>query len=422
MKAKGVRLHGANDLRLEEFELPEITDDEILVKVVSDSICMSTYKCAILGTAHKRVHEDVAEHPAIMGHEFAGDIVKVGKNHQDKFKPGMKFTLQPALNYKGTMWSPGYSYEFFGGDTTYCVIPSEVMELGCLLEYKGRAYYEASLAEPMSCSIGAFNAAYHTQMGVYTHQMGIKEGGKLAIMAGAGPMGLGALTYALHRDVRPSMIVVTDLNQERLDRAASLFPPEEATKDGIELHFVNTGNFEDPVAELMRISGGKGYDDVLCYAPVASVVTQSSAILGRDGCLNFFAGPTDNKFSASMNFYDVHYNSTHVMGTTGGNTDDMIESLELTAAGRIDPSVMVTHIGGLDAAAETTLNLPKIPGGKKLIYTHLTMPLTALTDLRAKGEAEGDKRLVDLADIVDAHNGLWCPEAEEYLLANFIEE
>lgn len=422
MKAKGVRLHGANDLRLEEFELPEITDDEILVKVVSDSICMSTYKCAILGTAHKRVHDDVAEHPAIMGHEFAGDIVKVGKNHQDTFKAGMKFTLQPALNYKGTMWSPGYSYEFFGGDATYCIIPAEVMELGCLLEYKGRAYYEASLAEPMSCSIGAFNAAYHTQMGVYTHQMGIKEGGKLAIMAGAGPMGLGALTYALHRDVRPSMVVVTDLDQTRLDRAALLFPPEEAAKDGIELHFVNTGKFEDPAAELLRISGGTGYDDVLCYAPVAAVVKQSSDILGRDGCLNFFAGPTDNKFSATMNFYDVHYNSTHVMGTTGGNTDDMIESLDLTAAGRINPAVMVTHIGGLDSVAETTLTLPKIPGGKKLIYTHLSMPLTALTDLRAKGEAEGDSRLVALAGIVDAHQGLWCPEAEEYLLANFINE
>ena len=422
MKAKGVRLHGANDLRLEEFELPEITDDEILVKVVSDSICMSTYKCAILGTAHKRVHDDVAEHPAIMGHEFAGDIVKVGKNHQDTFKAGMKFTLQPALNYKGTMWSPGYSYEFFGGDATYCIIPAEVMELGCLLEYKGRAYYEASLAEPMSCSIGAFNAAYHTQMGVYTHQMGIKEGGKLAIMAGAGPMGLGALTYALHRDVRPSMVVVTDLDQTRLDRAALLFPPEEAAKDGIELHFVNTGKFEDPAAELLRISGGTGYDDVLCYAPVAAVVKQSSDILGRDGCLNFFAGPTDNKFSATMNFYDVHYNSTHVMGTTGGNTDDMIESLDLTAAGRINPAVMVTHIGGLDSVAETTLTLPKIPGGKKLIYTHLSMPLTALTDLRAKGEAEGDSRLVALADIVDAHQGLWCPEAEEYLLAIFINE
>ena len=422
MKAKAVRLHGANDLRLDEFELPEITDDEILVKVVSDSICMSTYKCAILGADHKRVHEDVAEHPAIMGHEFAGDIVKVGKNHQDKFKPGMKFTLQPALNYKGTMWSPGYSYEFFGGDCTYCILPAEVMELNCLFEYTGRAYYEASLAEPMSCSIGAFHAAYHTKMGVYTHEMGIKEGGKLAIMAGAGPMGLGALTYALHRDVRPSMVVVTDVNPERLARAEELFPVEDAEKDGVELHFVNMSDYADPVAKLREISGGTGFDDVFCYAPVAAVIRQSSGILGRDGCLNFFAGPTDNKFSATMNFYDVHYNSTHVMGTTGGNTDDMLESLKLTAAGRINPAVMVTHIGGLDAVAETTLNLPKIPGGKKLIYTHLTMPLTALTDLRARGEKEDDPRLSALADIVDAHQGLWCPEAEEYLLANFINE
>lgn len=422
MKARGVRLHAANDLRLEEFELPEITDDEILVKVVSDSICMSTYKCAILGTDHKRVHEDVSEHPAIMGHEFAGDIVQVGKNHQDKFKPGMKFTLQPALNYKGTMWSPGYSYEFFGGDTTYCVIPAEVMELGCLLEYKGRAYYEASLAEPMSCSIGAFHAAYHTHMGVYKHEMGIKEGGNLAIMAGAGPMGLGALTYALHRDVRPSRVVVADVNQERLDRAEELFPVAEYKKMGIDLHFVNTGKYDDPVAVLRDITDGAGYDDVFCYAPVAAVVQQCSDILGRDGCLNFFAGPTDKKFSATMNFYDVHYNSTHVMGTTGGNTADMIESLELTAAKRINPAVMVTHIGGLDAAAETTLNLPKIPGGKKLIYTHLTMPLIALEDLRKRGEELGDTRYTALADIVDAHRGLWCPEAEEYLLANFIEE
>ncbi len=42
MKARAVRLHAANDLRLDTFELPEIRDDEILVKVVSDSICMST--------------------------------------------------------------------------------------------------------------------------------------------------------------------------------------------------------------------------------------------------------------------------------------------------------------------------------------------------------------------------------------------
>lgn len=204
-------------------------------------------------------------------------------------------------------------------------------------------------------------------------------------------MGLGALTYALHRDVRPGMVVVTDINEDRLARAESLFPPKEVKeKDGIDLYFVNTANMADPAAELRELTGGTGFDDVFCYAPIAPVVELSSAVLGRDGCLNFFAGPTDKQFSAKMNFYDVHYNSTHVMGTTGGNTADMIESLELTAAKRIDPAVMVTHIGGLNAAAETTLNLPKIPGGKKLIYTHLTMPLIALTDLRAKGEQDND--------------------------------
>ena len=421
MRAKAARLHGANDIRIDEFELPEIRDDEMLVKVVSDSICMSTYKMAILGTEHKRVHADVADHPAITGHEFAGDIVKVGAKYADRYRPGQKFTIQPAINYKGSMDSPGYSYEFCGGDATYCIIPQEVFATDCFLVYEGEAYYQASLAEPMSCSIGAFHAAYHTKMGVYTHDMGIVEGGSLAIMAGAGPMGLGALTYALHCDRRPGLVTVTDIDQERLDRAAALFPPTDVKeREGIDLHFVNTGVVGDPVRALRDLTGGKGYDDVLCYAPVRQVVNQSSLILGRDGCLNFFAGPTDRRFSAEINFYEVHYGSQHVMGTTGGNTADEIESLELTAAGRLDPAVMVTHIGGLDAAPQTTLDLPKIPGGKKLIYTHMDMPLVALDDLR--GKAGEDGRYGRLADLVEAHNGLWNPEAERFLLENWAQD
>ena len=50
------------------------------------------------------------------------------------------------------------------------------------------------------------------------------------------------------------------------------------------------------------------------------------------------------------------------------------------------------------------------------------MPLIALTDLRAKGEQDNDPRYTALADIVDAHNGLWCPEAEDYLLSNINPE
>ncbi len=271
----------------------------------------------------------------------------------------------------------------------------------------------------MSCSIGAFNACFHTRMGVYEHEMGIRKGGKLAILAGAGPMGLGALTYALHRDVRP-VHDRCDRHQRGAPRPRRAAVPGRGSGKG--RHCAALCQYREygrSGCQLRAITGGNGFDDVFCYAPVAQGRRTVERVLGRDGCLNFFAGPTDKQFSAKMNFYDVHYNSTHVMGTTGGNTEDMIESLRLTAEKRIDPAVMVTHIGGLDAAAETTLNLPKIPGGKKLIYTHLNMPLTALSEFRAKGK--GDPRFAALADIVDAHNGLWCPEAEEYLLANWVE-
>jgi threonine dehydrogenase-like Zn-dependent dehydrogenase len=415
MKTKAVRLYGAHDLRLEEFDLPEIAEDEILVEVVSDSVCMSTYKCAVLGQEHKRVPPDVLHNPTIMGHEMAGNIVKVGSKYAGQFHEGKKFTLQPALNYKGTMWSPGYSYRYFGGNATYCIIPQEVMELGCFLEYNGRAYFEASLAEPMSCNIGAFHAAYHTRMGDYQHQMGIREGGSLAIVAGAGPMGLGALDYAISCDRRPARVVVTDIDPVRLARAEEIFR-EKSAKNGVPVAFVNTAAMKEPVQALRKMAGD-GFDDVFVFAPVAAAFELGNQILGRDGCLNFFAGPTDPTFGARVNLYDVHYNSTHLMGTTGGNTDDLIESLNLTAAGRIDPAVMITHVGGIDSAAETILNLPKIPGGKKLVYNHISMPMTAISDFAAL--AEEDDRFASLAAIVSANRGLWCAEAEEYLLANW---
>lgn len=413
MKTKAVRLYGKEDLRLEEFELPAMKEDEILAKVVSDSICMSTYKAAEQGAAHKRVPDDVAEHPTIVGHEFCGEIVEVGAKWKDQFKPGQKFAIQPALNYQGSLYAPGYSYQYIGGDATYVIIPHEVMEMGCLLPYESDSFFGGSLTEPLSCVIGTFHAMYHTVRGSYEHAMGIREGGNMAILAGVGPMGLAAIDYIIHCDRRPGFIVVTDIDDARLARAARLLSPEEAKKNGVTLVYKNTKS-GDPVAELRELTGGKGYDDVLCFAPVSAVVQQADAILGDDGCLNFFAGPPDPKFSAPFNFYNVHYASTHVVGTSGGNTSDMIEALDMIGKGKLDPSILVTHIGGLNCVIESVLNLPKIPGGKKLIYTGIDLPLTAIADFEELGKS--DPMFAKLAGLVAKTNGLWNAEAEKYLL------
>jgi threonine dehydrogenase-like Zn-dependent dehydrogenase len=289
------------------------------------------------------------------------------------------------------------------------------MEKDCLLTFEGEAYYHGSLSEPMSCIVGGFNAAYHTTPGSYVHEMGIKAGGALAMLAGVGPMGLGAIDYLLHSDRRPALLVVTDIDPVRLARAASIFTAEHAAECGVELVYVNTSEAGKDTAFLKALSpAGKGFDDVLVMVPVRPVIEQGGNLLGFDGCLNFFAGPTDQNFPAEFNFYNVHYGAAHVVGVSGGNAHDMRESLELIEQARINPSLMITHVGGLDSVVETTLNLPNIPGSKKLIYNNVSMPLVALADLKNN---EGEL-YQGLAKIVEANNGLWSPEAERFLLAN----
>lgn len=413
MKSTALRLYGKNDLRLESFELPAVGPEEIMVKIVSDSLCMSSYKAALQGPDHKRVPNDVDQNPIIIGHEFCAEVVEAGANVAGKYKKGQRIAVQPAL--KGTYEAIGYSFENMGGNATYGIIPAVYVEQEGILNYDGEAFFYGSLAEPLSCVIGAVHACYHTTQGEYTHHMDIKEGGKMAVLAGVGPMGLALIDYVIHRQRKPSLLVVTDIDQARLDRAAEILSPEEAAKNGIKLEYLNTST-GDAVAELKAKSGGEGYDDVFVFAPVAPVVEQADAILGYDGCLNFFAGPTDTAFSARYNFYNVHYNSTHIVGTSGGNTDDMREALEMASKGLINPAILVTHIGGLDAAKEATLNLPHIPGGKKLIYTHISLPLTAISEFGEKGKT--DPLFQKLDEICVRNGGMWSAEAEKYLLEN----
>ena len=415
MNTKAVRLYGKNDLRLEEFTLPEVGPDDVQVKIICDSVCMSTYKAALEGAEHKRVPDNVAENPIIVGHEFCGQIVAVGENWAHKYKAGDNFAIQPAHFYQGSQKAPGYSYHDAGGSSQYANLPIETMLADCLLPYNSDTYFYGSVAEPMSCIVGTFHAMYHTRAGSYEHDMGIVEGGKMALLASVGPMGLGAIDYAIHCDRRPSLLVVTDIDEARLARAASIYTVEEAAKNGVELHYVNT-RMENATEYLRELTGGTGYDDVICFAPVRPVIEQADDILGYDGCLNFFAGPTDSKFKANFNFYNVHYLYTHVVGTSGGNNDDLREAIQMMNEGRINPASMITHVGGLNCVVDTVLNLPKIPGGKKLIYNHIDMPLTAIADFEELGKT--DPMFAELDRMCKENNGLWNADAEKYLLAH----
>jgi threonine dehydrogenase-like Zn-dependent dehydrogenase len=419
MLTRAVRIYGKDDLRLEEFELPDITDGEIRAAVVTDSVCMSTYKLARMGQDHKRAPRDLAHNPAIIGHEMCGVVEEVGARWRGLFGPGDKFIMQTALLYEDSLVSAGFSFPYVGGSATHINIPARVMEKGFLIPYGKDAFYFGSLGEPMACIAAAFHASYHVDPLTFMHEMEIVKGGRLAMLAGAGPMGLGAVDYAMNSEYRPAFMAVTDIDAARLARAERVLSPARARELGVELVYVNTRDMADPAAELKKAAGG-AFDDVFVMAPVQPVIELGGRLLGQDGCLNFFAGPTDTELSARFNFFDVHYASHHLTGTTGSRMADMLEVVGMMNAGTLNPAAMVTHIGGLDSVPDTVLRLPDIPGGKKLIYNQVDLPLTAIEDFPRKGKT--DPLFAKLAEITQANQGLWCHEAEEYLLERLRRE
>lgn len=413
MKTKAVRLYGADDIRLEEFELPEITDDEILVKVVSDSLCMSTYKEVKQGARHIRVPDDIKENPVIIGHEFSGDIIKVGKHWQDTYHAGKRFALLPGI--PDQMEAPGYSYQHLGGDCTYCIVPEDVIRKECFFEIEMDSYYEVSVVEPLYCVIGGYHANLHTVSGTHQPRYSTKKDGNLLILGGCGPMGIMAIGYALAKENGPKRVVVTDIDDVKLKRTQKLISEEDARKKGIELHYINTGKVDNEVEELMGLTKGEGYHDVFVYTPIKPVAETGNAVLAFDGCMNLFAGPADKNFSAVMNLYDCHYRNTKIIGSSGGLREDFLESLELIRDKKVNPATMITHIGGLDSVVEATCALPSIPGAKKLIYTQISMPLTAIEEFEELGEK--NPLFKELHACCERHDGLWNPEAEKILLS-----
>lgn len=412
MNTKAVRIYGVKDLRLEEFELPTMRDDEIEARIVTDSLCMSTYKVSNQGEKHKKLPNDLKNHPVIMGHEFCGVITKVGEKWKHLYKPGDCFVAQPNLGRADT-FSLGYSFPYVGGEATNVVIMNEAIEKGCLLPYKGEGFFEGALVEPLSCIVAGFKANFHLRdRNDYDHTMGIKENGALAILGGTGPMGFLAIDYAIHNDRRPKHLVVTGRTQSKLDMAKRLYPVEEAAKYGVTLTYVLTADEDDIVEELKALTpDAKGFDDVFLMAAKERLVTQAEQLLAYDGCLNFFAGPADSKFASTINFYNIHYNATHFVGTSGSNTQDMKDAIALIENKTVNVAKIATHIMGLNHVCESILNLPKMPGGKKIVYSGKEFPVT---DVSAFGENnELEKHLKEL---VDAHDGLWNAEAEQYFL------
>ncbi|XP_066557361.1 sorbitol dehydrogenase [Amia ocellicauda] len=205
-----VVLHAAGDLRLENRPIPEPGPNDVLLRMHSVGICGSD----VHYWQHGRIGDYVLKKPMVLGHEAAGQVVKVGSEvrhlkpgdrvaiepgvprDMDEFFKNGRYNLSPTIFFCATPPDDGNLCRFYTHNANFCYkLPDNV------------TFEEGALIEPLSVGIHACRRA------------GVTLGSTMFI-CGAGPIGLVCLLVA--KAMGASQVVMSDLSADRLQKAKEL--------------------------------------------------------------------------------------------------------------------------------------------------------------------------------------------------------
>ena len=219
---KAAKLFGPNDIRIVDCDVPEINDDEILLKTGAAALCGTDLR--MIGNGYKGVDEN---NPLTLGHEIAGTIERVGKNVFG-YEPGMRVALAPNMGCGICDWcSSGDThlcpdYQAFGinmdgGFAEYARIPRAAISQGNVMILDDSMPLDAAaLIEPASCVL---NGQLMTR---------IRLNDKVLII-GAGPIGI--MHGLLAKSFGAAKVYIRDLSPERMKQSVELIPGSQAVEE-----------------------------------------------------------------------------------------------------------------------------------------------------------------------------------------------
>jgi len=323
---------------LKEIPIPEINDDEALIKVKYCGICGSDW-----GSYTGKYADEVECLPLITGHEFCGTIEKLGKNAKG-FKVGDRVACDICLPC-------GTCYQCRIGEHLLC---SDFAQLGI---HTTGAYAEyvkvpwknlyavpdevsdekAAFIEPLTACL---NAAKKMDCQI----------GRSVVVLGCG-LGIIHACLAILRGATP-VILVGD-NAERL---------EMAKKMGVDIT-ININEVADPVAEVLALTDGIGADYVIEAVGLASTYEQAFKMLRKGGKLEAFGICSDDDFM-KLPPVELVLAEKKITGSCAGIGYDWADVITLLQYDRIDPSPMISMIVPLE---ELPSALHELQENKKLV-------------------------------------------------------
>jgi L-iditol 2-dehydrogenase len=329
---KVLRFYAPGDVRVEDAPVPQITADEILLRVRNCSTCGTDVK--IFHNGHQNLTP-----PRVIGHEVAGEVAEVGANVHG-WTVGDRAQVIAAVPCgecyecrKGWMavcanqTSIGYQYD--GGFAEYMVVPQAVLKVDGLNRIPdGVGFDEASAAEPFACAINA-------------QELLVIEAGDTVVVFGAGP--IGCIHTRIARGVHgAARVFLVDVNAERLAMSAAAVHPD-ATIDASKV---------DVVAEVMRLTDGRGADVVITATAANITQEQAIAMAARNGRISFFGGLPKTNPTITCDSNLVHYRQLHIHGANGSAPEHNRKALAYIASGQVPVKDLITVHLPLERALE----------------------------------------------------------------------
>lgn len=309
-------------LIFEERAMPECGDNEMLVRVRATCICGTDLKIAKNG--HRKL---TPGQRIVLGHEFAGDIISMGRGVKG-FGIGQRVGLAPNAGcgscdacLRGTsnycVDYDAFGINFDGSHTDYVRIPEKFIVQGNVIPLPDSiSYVDAAALEAFSCVLN----------GIRSVNIDL---GETVLIFGAGPIGMMHLMLALRSGA--GKVFMADINDERLKKAKEL---------GADAVF-NSGN-GNLVEQVKSANDGRLPDVIITACPVASVVESAVGMLPAFGRLCVFGGLPAGSGSAAIDVNAVHYKNLKITGTTGGSVRDYLSSLRLVSGGKINLSHIIS--------------------------------------------------------------------------------
>lgn len=315
--------HGPNDLRVEEVPRPQIGTDEILIKVLSSTICGTDLR--ILKGGHRKYGLGTVRIP---GHEVTGEIVAVG-DHVRGYKAGQRYFVAPNIGRGSSRATisgnnnmdpdfDAFGITLDGSFAEYMRVPEAAVRQGNLIAIGNDIDPSiAALTEPLACVLRGQNAIN-------------LQGGDVVLVMGAGPIGVLHLMLAnLRGAIR---VIVSEPVQGRREQALAL----------------GADRVVDPLDEnlqtiVLEESGGRGADVIIVAAPSKTAQESTLDIAAISGRINFFGGLPKQDSMIHFNANAVHYKELIVTGTTACSTFDCLRSAEIVNSGRLDLTPLVTE-------------------------------------------------------------------------------